>query len=783
MNSIDQGICILEMLFDDQDRPVDYRFMEVNSVFEDQTGLQDPIGKTARELIPELEDFWFETYGQVAKSREPVRFENYSESMDRWFDVHAFPVDRADQHRVALLFSDITARKRREANAEFLTELSEGFSRLVGFEEIMARVAEKLADHLGVDRVAFARVDESEAEAINMYDYHPADQEDAAGEFRLRDYFTDQALAELRGGQPVVVDDVGADRRTAELADNYRRYDTAAAVHVPHHSDGRLKFLLGVFRSTPHSWRDDEVELLCDVTDRLWYRLERARAEEQLRESQQRRRLHEAIMDATPDLQYIFGLDYTIQYANRALLEMWGKSWDEAIGERLIELGYEKWHAEMHEREVDHIVATGESVRGEVPFDHQSLGRRIYDYLLVPVFNEQGDVEAVAGTTRDVTERKEAEEALREADRRKDRFLGLLSHELRNPLAPIRLSLHLLEDAEPGSEREQRALRVIERQTDQLTRLVDDLLDVTRITRDKIELQCQPVELNQLVEAAVEDHRAVMEERETILEYEPASRSIVVDGDANRLSQVIGNLLNNAAKFTDPAGRAAVVVEADTDAGAARIRVIDDGIGIEPDAIRELFEPFAQADTSIHENTEGLGLGLALVKGLVELHKGDVQVHSEGKEKGTEFVITLPARFETQHREETESPQATAGGLRVLLIEDNEDIATSLKMVLELQGHQVHIAHDGQTGVDKVRRESPEVVICDIGLPEMNGYQVAQAISDQPELAVRSLIALSGYASEGDIRQSRDAGFDHHLAKPPDIDRINEILTAVSEGE
>jgi CheY-like chemotaxis protein len=355
-------------------------------------------------------------------------------------------------------------------------------------------------------------------------------------------------------------------------------------------------------------------------------------------------------------------------------------------------------------------------------------------------------------------------------------FLAVLSHELRNPLAPIKISLYTLDRAAPGSAQAARAKAVIERQVEQLSRLVDDLLDVTRIARDKIRLQMQGVDVNRLVERAVEDHRLLFEKSGVQLHVAAAEEGPHVMADPVRLVQVVGNLLQNAAKFTPPGGHAFVSVATDRSAQLAVIRVADNGVGMNAETLSTLFQPFMQSDTTLDRSKSGLGIGLALVKGLVDLHGGRVDVHSDGPGKGATFTVHLPLGVGPEEAEPRPSPAVNPGKRRVLVIEDNRDAAESLREVLALSGHEVAVAHNGLEGLARARELQPEVIICDIGLPGMDGYQVARALRADLTLRRTLLVALSGYAQPEDLERSRQAGFDHHLAKPPGLEKLEEII-------
>lgn len=380
--------------------------------------------------------------------------------------------------------------------------------------------------------------------------------------------------------------------------------------------------------------------------------------------------------------------------------------------------------------------------------------------------------ETEAALRRAVEERERAEQALRDADRRKDEFLAVLSHELRNPLAPIRSSLHVLEHEDADAEAAARAQQIIARQVGHLARLVDDLLDVTRIANGKLQVERRPVDLKELAQRTAEDHRALFSGREVALEVALPDAPLWVEGDATRLAQAIGNLLQNSAKFTSSGD--SVRLSLDAVDGLAVLRVRDTGVGIDPAMIPRLFQPFSQDDTTLNRRLGGLGLGLALVKGLVERHDGTIDVSSGGKGAGAEFVVRLPLAAAPPRIEV--APVAAPRPRHILVIEDNLDAAESLQLALELEGHEVAVAYDGPQGIARARELTPEVVLCDIGLPGMDGYAVARALRREPRLRDTFLVALTGYALPEDHRRATDAGFDAHLTKPTTVEEVEAVM-------
>jgi PAS domain S-box-containing protein len=417
--------------------------------------------------------------------------------------------------------------------------------------------------------------------------------------------------------------------------------------------------------------------------------------------------------------------------------------------------------------------------------NHTVLVRR--DGSEVPIDDSGAPIRDAAGTMvgvvlvfRDISERHATErelqhrsELLQEQDRRKDAFLVILSHELRNPLAPIRNAVAILQRTDPSGEQARRARDVIERQVGQMTRLVDDLLDLSRITEGKIRLNKELVSLRESLRRAVDDHRSLFAGKRIAFEFHEPSDPIWVEADLARLSQVMGNLLQNAAKFTNPDGHVAVSLGAQ--GSHALLRVRDDGAGMDRETLAKIFQPFMQAENTLARTQGGLGLGLALIKNLVELHGGTVAAASAGLGKGTEFTVTLPLAKSPAPAAETPA-QLHPRSLRILVIEDNPDAANTLRDLLEIHGHSVQIARNGRQGLDLALAESPEVVLCDIGLPELDGYEVARRLR---EAGSRSrLVALTGYATPSDIERAHDAGFDAHLAKPPDLEKLTRVLSA-----
>jgi signal transduction histidine kinase/CheY-like chemotaxis protein len=376
-------------------------------------------------------------------------------------------------------------------------------------------------------------------------------------------------------------------------------------------------------------------------------------------------------------------------------------------------------------------------------------------------------------------------QALRDADRRKDEFLATLAHELRNPLAPIRNALQILKMPRVDAATVGRSREMMERQLEQLVRLVDDLLDVSRVMRGKIELRRERVELASVVARAVETVQPLVDAQGHELSVRMASESLPLDGDPVRLAQVVGNLLTNAAKYTEPGGHIWLTAERDEDVAVLRVR--DDGIGIAPAMLPRIFELFVQVDHASTKAQGGLGIGLTLVKNLVEMHNGTVEARSEGLGKGCEFVVKLPVAAKAF--DDDQGPEAgrradqppSPSGYCLLVVDDNRDAADSLAMLLRLHGHEVRVAYSGMAALEMTKTYAPDVVFLDIGMPGMDGYEVARRLRGQPGSGKVVLAALTGWGQKEDRRRTAEAGFDHHLVKPPDPKAVESVLAGLKQ--
>jgi PAS domain S-box-containing protein len=504
---------------------------------------------------------------------------------------------------------------------------------------------------------------------------------------------------------------------------------------------------------------------------------ERRRHEQTLRESEERFRL---LVDSVKEYA-IFMLDTEGRVAswNLGAERIIGYTAAEIIG-RHFSCFYPAEAAERGapQQDLDSAIEHG-SIENNGRRVRQDGSRFWANVVITAVYDLDGKLRGFAKITRDLTERKQFEE-LEESRQRTQEFLAMLSHELRNPLAPLKTAVGILSLRELHDPVVEQARDVIERQVQHLTRLVDDLLDVSRITSGRIRLSNEPLELAAIIGRAVEAARPLLDSKGHSLEIKQPGRPVWVRGDLTRLTQVFVNLLNNAAKYTPDSGQIGIEVELFDDNAAIHIR--DNGVGIAAELLPRVFDLFTQGQRPLDRADGGLGVGLALVHRLVSLHGGTVRASSEGSGRGSEFVVTLP-KFSEETSMTVASLSEPTGQLprrrRLMVIDDNKDAAESMSMLLELWGHEVVCAYDGRTALTAAAKYHPDAVFLDIGLPGMDGYEIAERLRESPDSARAVLIAITGYGQDEDRRRSRDAGIDHHLVKPVAPDTLQNLLDSL----
>lgn len=495
-------------------------------------------------------------------------------------------------------------------------------------------------------------------------------------------------------------------------------------------------------------------------------------------------RLFEGIASTTPDFIYVFDLEGRFLFANRSLLEVWGRTAADALGKNLYELGYPQWHADMHMRELRQVRETKQPVKGEVSFTGGSGISGIYEYIFTPVLGPEGEVEMIAGTTRDVTERKRllgSERAARaeaeSASRAKDHFLAVLSHELRTPLTPVLAAVSFLEGRPDLPEDLRREIGMIRRNVELEARLVDDLLDVTRIGHGKVELRREQLDIHALIAAAVESARPQIRHRRLLLAEELRAGRHHAWADAVRMRQVVSNLIDNAVKFT-PEGGSVTIRTSNTPGDGLRVEVADTGMGIDPEVLPRLFNPFEQGDRKVTRGYGGLGLGLSIAKGLLNLHGADLTAASEGKGRGASFTFTLapaaeaPPPAPAQPAPPCRDSAGRARPCNVLLVEDHDDTRRVMARMLRQFGCAVKTAATVAEAAGLIEREPIDLLISDIGLPDGAGLEVMRLARAKGIPGA----ALSGFGQDEDLRASREAGFETHLIKPVTSHALEEMV-------
>jgi PAS domain S-box-containing protein len=735
------------------------------------------LGKSLWEVYPGTVGSEFERmYRRAAQERIVVTFNSYYPDHDRWYEANVYPADGG----LSVYFRDVTARMQEETRRNALFKLTDLFRDLTSGEEILYTASKVLGETLAVSRVGYGTIDPI-AETLHVIrDWNAPGVETLAGMLHLRDYGS--FIDDLKAGKFITINNVDEDHRTAKAAVALKGRSAGSFVNFPVIEQNQLVAVIFVNHAKARNWSAEELAFIKEVAGRARTASERQRNADELAnvvaDSERRRRLYETFLENSPDLAYVYDLNHRFTYANKALLNMWDCNWEDAIGKNCLELGYEPWHAEMHDREIEQVIVTKQSIRGEVPFEGAS-GRRIYDYIFVPVLGPDGEVEAIAGTTRDVTERKQSEEALEAANRRKDEFLAMLAHELRNPLAPISAAAEVLERFALDEKRTKSTAQIIGRQVKHMTALVDDLLDVSRVTRGLVTINKDSLDLKSVVYNAVEQVRPFIEAQRHHLFFDLAAETAYVVGDQKRLVQIVSNLLNNAAKYTPEGGAIHIRLKVEGDMVALSIE--DNGIGIPADLQPHVFDLFTQADRTSDRTQGGLGIGLALVKNLTELHGGKISCFSEGKGKGSQFTAYLPRHLVARNagsitQETLPEPIQSSKSLRILVVDDNADAAQMLALLLEALGHKVFIEHSSKCALERAKLEKPDVCILDIGLPEMDGNELARRLRIENETGRTLLIAVSGYGQEKDRLNAVTAGFDQHLVKPVDASKLAELL-------
>lgn len=677
--------------------------------------------------------------------------------------------------------TDVTERKRAEEIAHkqairqaFQLALADRIRPLVDSEEVIAAASELLGKHLGAKRVFYGEVDEAGEQLVLNRDWTDGTFSSMADmQLRLDDYGS-LVIDVLRAGEVLAVDDITTHEQTAPQKDVYLATGIRSVLGIPLIKNGRLRAVLGIHDSNARHWTSDDILLAQDVVDRTWFAAESVRAQTELRAERDQSQL---IFDSMTEGFALLDHDWTILRINEAGAKATRHLPVELLGRNHWEVapGFAGTEVEALYRRVQ---ASGIAETIEV---HHTFSDGIRDWIEVRAYPLAEDRLAVF--FRNIAARKNAEQNLKEADQRKDEFLAMLAHELRNPLAPIGSAAQLLQMVKLDEAGVRATSQIISRQVDHMTHLINDLLDVSRVTRGLVELENAPVDIRHIVnDAVVQVTPLIQSRRHHLALYLPPDTTIVM-GDEKRLVQVIANILNNAAKYTHQGG--SIVLKTDVRESHVLIEIVDNGIGMTASLTEHAFDLFAQAESTSDRSAGGLGLGLALVKSLVELHGGRVTCESPGVGQGSKFTVCLPRLVATAQADESLAssdsivPQ-TNKSLLILVVDDNVDAAAMLSMLLEAWGHKVMVEHKSQGGLERAKAEAPDVCLLDIGLPDMDGNELAQHLRKQPETAHAVLIAVTGYGQKSDRQRTEAAGFDHHLVKPVDTKKLAAILADIS---
>jgi PAS domain S-box-containing protein len=712
----------------------------------------------------------------------PLTMERHGFREQTWFTFSYSPLHDG-QGRVAGLYCTVietTGRVQAERRAAFELTLADALRPLASADEAIRTGCTLLGLELGMARVLYGEVDGDLDTLVVARDWHRPGLASVAGHTFSMDAFGPSLAQAGRAGETVRLADVRTDPRASARQGTYLALDIQACVAVPLRRGGRLQAVLLLGLDRPHPWTDAEVALARGTAERIRAAVDLARMQGILREERDRGR---AILDTIAEGFMLLDRDWTVLQMNPAGQRIAHLDPAEFIGRNHWDVWPEAIDSEagrMYRRVMRDRAAGTAEYRQRLP-DGVEIWCEVRAY---PTADG-----GLVSFFRDITERKAAEDKLRAADRRKDEFLAMLAHELRNPLAPISAAADLLRIGRLDEARVRQSSAIIGRQVRHMTSLVDDLLDVSRVTRGLVTLARAPVPARAIVDEAIEQVRPMFEARRQHLAVDIGEPEALVLGDKARLVQVLANLLNNAAKYTPEERRIDVAATVDGARGRLLLTVRDEGIGMEPELTGHVFDLFTQGERSVDRAQGGLGLGLALVRNLVELHGGTVGCTSPGLGQGSTFEVALPLM------EGTARPPAAAGGtavadgadaaggarrpLGVLVVDDNVDAAATLGMLLEACGYLVDVEHESHRALERARHQRPGVALLDIGLPDMDGNELARRLRADPQTGAIVLVAVTGYGQEQDRRAAFEAGFDHHLVKPVDMDELAALLARI----
>ena len=791
----------LQILFDQAPgfiavlRGPEHTFDIVNDAFYRLFGYRDILGRPAMQALAELAEQGFaellETAYKTGESlvlRErkiSLRRQPGSSSEDRYVDLLYQPFKDAEGRVIGIFAqgNDVTeacqtklalSRKIQQledarSNQAFQLEVADRIRQLSNPDDVIAAACEMLGRRLKAAAVFYSE-GHDEHEPISIYcAWTPQAGAALACASMPIAQLGRRMMSALHAGKPIGIADVGRDELSAECVDAYEKLAVRAILLLPAVKGARLRGLLTVHNTAPRAWSGDDIALATEMAERTWSAVATVQAQAALRAERDQTQY---IFDSMAEGFAVLDRHWTIMRMNAEGLRLSRRSRAQVIGKNHWSVFPEivGTHAEAAYRRV---MQTGKTETVERVYSEPD------DAVAWMEIRAHRSLDGgIAFFFRDVSERRAAQEERKIADRRKDEFLAMLAHELRNPLAPIGSAAQLLQQANLDEARVRQTSQIIGRQVAHMTHLIDDLLDMSRVTRGLVTLDKAPHEMRSIVSEAIEQVTPLIESRRQHLTMSLPPDSALVNCDRKRLVQVIANIVNNAAKYTGEGGTIGVksVVEEEQ----IVIGVTDNGIGMASDLVDHAFDLFAQAERTSDRSAGGLGLGLALVKNLVELHGGSVSCYSRGIGEGSTFTVRLPRIMLTpDFSPAPATPDGKCGAapcLRILVVDDNVDAACMLAMLLEGLGHTVTVAHNAEEALAKAPAIGPQVCLLDIGLPGMDGNELARRLRRLPQTAQSLLVAVTGYGKESDRALTKASGFDHHFVKPLDGTELLSIL-------
>lgn len=771
----------------------------VNNAYYQMVGHRDLIGKPVFEALPEAVGQGFEelldgvyTTGQPVSARampatlqrEPngpiekryidLTYEPHKDQYGNTIGIFAQGSDVTEVYeanqRLAEKVRELEAATSRQA---FQAHVADRIRPLTDPDEVVAVASDLLGRYLGVARVAYGALDDTGNSLSMKPDWTNGALSSMTGMMVQLDDFGPWLAGSLRAGESLAIADVTTDDRTATHLHAYAALGIRSFVAIPLMNEGRLRAILALHDLQTRHWTEAEIDLAQDIIGRTWSAVESARAQTELRAERDQSKY---IFDSMTEGFALMDKDWTMLHVNAEGLRITQRTLQQIVG-------HNHWEAfpELKGTPLEECYRRVKETRCadviEMPYTFPDGSKGWIEIRVYPALND-----GLAFFFRDISERKATHEKLKDADRRKDEFLAMLAHELRNPLAPIGAAAQLLEIVNLDETQVRQTSQIIGRQVAHMTSLVDDLLDVSRVTRGLVELDAVPLDVSEVITDAIEQATPLIRAKEHHLGMHLAGDASFVLGDKKRLVQVVTNILSNAAKYSKEGG--SILIRTELREAHVLIQISDEGIGMAPDLVERAFDLFTQAERTSDRSSGGLGLGLALVKSLVDLHGGTVTCASKGLGHGSTFTICLPRISVDTRAKGTRDVDFTfeqnGNALSIMVVDDNEDAAHMLAMLLEASGHQVIVEHGARRALERAKAEPPQVFLLDIGLPGMDGNELAQRLRAQPETANSILVAITGYGQDSDRGRTLASGFNYHLIKPVDMAKLAAILAEVA---